>query len=91
MIILPALKADLVEKSDEISNGALNGALNDNEQTVINLIVQNPSISQNNMSDVTGLTRRQIQRILKKLMEVGYIKREGSKKTGRWAIVHHKK
>ena len=89
MIILPALKAGLVEKFDKKSNGALNGALNDNEQKIINLIVQNPNISQSNMSDATGLTRRQIQRILKKLMEAGYITREGSKKTGRWAIVHH--
>ena len=69
MIILPALKAGLADKFDEISNGALSGALNDNNQKTINLIVQNPNISQYNMSDVTGLKRRQIQRILKKLME----------------------
>lgn len=91
MIILPALKMGVEEKPEEILNGALNGALNNNEQNLMNLIAQNPNISPNMMSDATGLTRRQVQRILKRLLETEYLRREGSKKTGKWVIVYREK
>ncbi|MCC8163246.1 MAG: MarR family transcriptional regulator [Lachnospiraceae bacterium] len=46
-----------------------------------------PTVTQAAMIQTLGLSRSKVQRVIKALTDDGYIKREGSKKTGRWVIL----
>ncbi len=63
-----------------------NEALNDNELKIINLIIENPSVRQKDIIERLGISRAQVQRIMKSLQERGVIFRENSKKQGRWVV-----
>ena len=72
--------------SSEALSEALNGALNKNELVIVNLIKNNPAIKQKDIVELTGISRSQVQRIMKSLQERNIIMHEDSKKTGRWII-----
>lgn len=69
-----------------VSSEALNEALNKNELVIVNLIKNNPAIKQKDIVELTGISRSQVQRIMKSLQERNIIMHEDSKKTGRWII-----
>ena len=46
---------------------ALNEALNANEIRSINLIIENPSIRQKDIIEISGISRAQVQRTMKSL------------------------
>ena len=50
------------------------------------LIMANPQITQKKLMDRTGLTRRGVEWNLKKLKELGFLKRVGPDKGGHWEI-----
>jgi len=50
------------------------------------LIKANPQTTQQKLMDQTGLTRRGVEWNLKKLKELGRLKRVGSDKGGHWEI-----
>ena len=56
-------------------------------EKIINLIKENPTIIQEEISKKTGLTRRGVEWNLKKLKGKGILKRIGSKKGGYWKVV----
>ena len=63
------------------------------EKTVEKILVaikENPHITQNQMAEKTGLSRRGIEWNLKKLKEQGLIKRVGADRGGYWKIVNGK-
>lgn len=72
--------------SSEALSEALNEALNKNELVIVNLIKNNPAIKQKDIVELTGISRSQVQRIMKSLQERNIIMHEDSKKTGRWII-----
>lgn len=72
--------------SSEALSEALNEALNKNELVIVNLIKNNPAIKQKDIVELTGISRLQVQRIMKSLQERNIIMHEDSKKTGRWII-----
>ncbi len=47
---------------------------------------QNPIITQNNLMQITGLSRRGVEWQIKKLKGNGEIKRIGSDKGGHWVV-----
>ena len=57
---------------------------------ILNLILQNPNITTQEMADNIGVDRRNITRNIKKLVEGGFIKRVGSDKTGHWEVIPQK-
>ena len=65
---------------------ALNEALNVNEIRSINLIIENPSIRQKDIIEISGISRAQVQRTMKSLQERGIISHENSKKRGKWIV-----
>lgn len=71
-------------------NGALNGALNEvlskEEIRLLQLLKENPYITQNDLKVQMGIARSHVQRIMKKLSGQGILERSGSKKTGYWKI-----
>ena len=46
-----------------------------------------PHITLDEIASVLSVTRRSIEKKIKELRDAGYIKREGSNKTGRWVIL----
>lgn len=57
----------------------LNGQVNQ-------LIIVKEDITQKELSKRTGASLRTIVRTTKQLQQQGFISREGSKKTGKWAV-----
>ena len=54
---------------------------------IVELIRDNPHITLDEIASVLSVTRRSIEKKIKELRDAGYIKREGSNKTGRWVIL----
>ncbi len=72
---------------DGTLNGTLNDALGEEYVKLISLLKAEPSITQVLAAEKLVFSKRKVQRMMKSLSERGYIKREGSKKIGRWAIL----
>ena len=58
-----------------------------NERKVLLLLASNPSLSAGDIAEQIGLTKRGIEKQLKKFRDLGIIARKGSDKTGYWEIV----
>ena len=61
--------------------------LDENEKRMLKLIKVNDKLSAKKMAEELGLSERQIQRLLKVMMEQELIVREGSNKNGSWRIL----
>lgn len=57
------------------------------EQIILREIMNNPKITREGLSSKTGRTSRHIQRGLDTLKSQGYIRRNGSNKTGYWEVL----
>ena len=58
-----------------------------NERKVLLLLASNPSLSAGDIAEQIGLTKRGVEKQLKKFRDLGIITRKGSDKTGYWEIV----
>jgi len=50
-------------------------------------LIENPSFTSNNLAEKIGVTKRTIERTLKKLQEKKMIERIGSKRDGNWIVI----
>lgn len=57
-----------------------------NQQKIINAIKSNPYVTQEELAEIVGITRKNIIANMKKLQENGIIKRIGADKNGHWQI-----
>ena len=57
-----------------------------NQQKILNLIKENPFITQEELSKNIGIARKSIISNMKKLQDVGLIKRIGADKNGYWQL-----
>lgn len=64
-----------------------NVGLNTTEKKILQLLLQNPNETAESMAVNIGVTKRTVERALKKLQEKRILVRSGSKKTGRWIII----
>ncbi|MBP3775427.1 MAG: winged helix-turn-helix transcriptional regulator [Prevotella sp.] len=58
-----------------------------NERKVLLILTSNPSSSDGDIAEQVGLTKRGVEKQLKKFRDLGIIARKGSDKTGYWEIV----
>ena len=56
------------------------------ELEIVQLIKENPSITQKEIQQRTGISLGTVKRILPKLQKKGILVREGGKRFGRWII-----
>lgn len=56
------------------------------ETEILQLIKENPSITQKEIQKVTGISIGTIKRILPRMQEKGILIREGSRRSGKWVI-----
>lgn len=57
-----------------------------NQHKILNLIKENPFITQEELSEIVGIARKSIISNMKKLQENGLIKRIGADKNGYWQV-----
>ena len=72
----------LVEKEDLYHRGDIN----DKYELITIILIENSHLTLNEIADKARLTRRQVERIIKKMIDCGLIIRQGSKKTGSWLV-----
>ena len=65
----------------------MNVGLNKTEKKVIELLIENPSLTSIELSEKIGVTKRTIKRAFKSLQEKKMIERIGSKHYGNWIVV----
>lgn len=72
-------------QSGEI-NGEINEEINEEIKKVLDLISNNPTITQPKIVSQLGYSKSKVNRIVAKLRKLGLLTREGSNKTGRWVV-----
>jgi ATP-dependent DNA helicase RecG len=76
--------------ADKDLNKALNKDLNKdlsaNQTLILNEILKNNKITQQELSDKVKINERNIRNSIKKLKELGILKRLGSSRSGHWVI-----
>ena len=58
-----------------------------NQQKIIDVIKENPFATQEELSNIVGIARLNINKNMKKLQEQGIIKRVGADKNGHWEVI----
>ena len=68
-------------------NVGTNVGLNATEKKTLAILLGNPDETAENIAASIGVTKRTIERTLKKLQEKGFLIRSGSKKNGKWIVI----
>ncbi len=68
-------------------NVGTNVGLNATEKKVLSHLLENPEATADDMAATIGVTKRTIERTLKKLQEKGLLVRSGAKKSGSWIVM----
>ena len=56
------------------------------KQAILDILIENPTITQTQLMEIMNLTRKQVQKDMKELQEEGVLIREGTNRTGRWVV-----
>lgn len=98
---LTAFTVNVAENSGDVVENVVDDARNtvkgystkltDRQITILEMMVQQPSVSATEMSQRLSLSPRTIQRDISELKEMGILDREGGDKGGKWKIVFPKK
>ena len=86
IIVTIPINRELLENKDKNEKNN-NIQLSETESKIYNFIKENEKITIYELSNKTNIGQRQIMRILNKLKEKEYIKREGSNKQGIWKVL----
>ena len=96
-VTIPLLRDEKLDEKDLINlandgisgglSGGINGGLNDTLILILNELKNNNNITQKELAKKTKIPLRTIERGIRMLKEDGYIRREGSKKTGYWVML----
>jgi len=65
----------------------INPGLNKTEKRVIEILIENSSVTSVELAEQIGVTKRTIERTFKTLQEKKRIERIGSKRDGNWIVV----
>ena len=68
-------------------NVGLNVGLNKTEKKVIEILIENTSVTSAELAEKIGVTKRTIERAFKSLQEKKIIERIGSKRDGNWIVI----
>ena len=92
-----AVKSEKRENKDRMSAGNEQETVEKNRgenvktvEKILSAVEENPKITQKQLSEITGLTRRGIEWQLKQMKEKGIINRVGPDKGGHWEIIKNK-
>jgi predicted HTH transcriptional regulator len=86
MVTIPFYKEVLNIASCK-QNIGINISLNATDKKVISILLENPESTADNIALAIGVTKRTVERTLKKLQEKDLIVRTGAKKSGKWIVI----
>ena len=86
IFMLETIKEALVEATSQSDIQSDNKDVTLEEQKIIDLIIDNPNITQNELAKALNVTDRTIKRRMKTMQEKNLIKRENGKRNGQWVI-----
>ena len=78
---------DLSSKVDDKIDDKVDDKITINQQKIINLIIENPYIIREEISQKVGISVTSVSNNLKKLIKKGIIKRIGANKNGYWKLI----
>ncbi len=76
-----------LNKFEKESDVIIPSELNEIQSSIIKLVIDNPNITQSQLSVLLGVTVKTISRNFRFLIDNNYIKRVGANKNGYWIIV----
>ncbi len=76
-----------LNKFEKESDVIIPNELNEIQSSIIKLVIDNPNITQSQLSVLLGVTVKTISRNFRFLIDNNYIKRVGANKNGYWIIV----
>ncbi|MBM4089667.1 MAG: winged helix-turn-helix transcriptional regulator [Planctomycetes bacterium] len=68
-------------------NAPINAPLTDVRRSILALIAADPGISYDSLAATLGRDRTTVMRNIRALKTMGLLRREGSRKNGRWVVV----
>ncbi len=83
-LILPVPSSKF--NSAGVSDGVPNG-VSDTAKAIYSHIKANPNISRNELTNLTGISLKNVQKHINRLKELGLIRRVGSTRLGYWEII----
>jgi len=81
-------KADVglsVGINDGINVGLIVG-INETQKKIIAVMIENPSATAEQISQVVGITKRRVESNISKLKKDGYVERIGARRAGHWIV-----
>ena len=78
---------DVLGVANRNKNVGTNVGLSATEKKVLSHLLENPEATADDMAATIGVTKRTIERTLKKLQEKGLLVRSGAKKSGIWIVI----
>ena len=87
--LAPDNNSDNKDNKDNKSDNKLDGRqdVTSEEEALLALIREDPSITQARMAELLGLARSTVALMLARLQQTGLVRREGSRKAGTWVVV----
>ena len=76
---------NVVESSQKSSQKSVEKSV----EKIIKQIAENPKVTVKELTTIVGLSRRGVEKNIKKLQECGIIRRVGPDKGGHWEIIKH--
>jgi ATP-dependent DNA helicase RecG len=67
-------------------NDGINIGINETQKKIIELLINQPEFTAEQLSAAIGITKRRIEANISHLKKLGLIEREGAKKNGRWSV-----
>ena len=68
-------------------NVGINVGLNATEKKILSYLIEKPEATADDMASAIGVSKRTIERTLKKLQEKELLVRSGTKKSGKWIVI----
>lgn len=79
-------------RQGDVLDGVLGDALDEPERSVDKLVLgaiaKNPSVTIAEMATLAAVSRKTIERAVKRLREAGRIERTGDKRNGKWGVLN---
>jgi predicted HTH transcriptional regulator len=84
------IRTNRTEGDDDNVNGGVNFGtnfgVNATEQRILELVLENPQIKTQEIAEVLGFTKRNVEYAIRSLKKTGLIERIGANKNGHWVV-----
>ena len=64
----------------------INVGINETQKKIIGLMIENPIITAEQISDIIGITKRRVESNISQLKKAELVEREGARRNGRWIV-----